>query len=334
MIEAYYGEGFSIEEFRGRFYELLRGLLEAGIPLKPGVVELLDFLADRGLPLAVATSSERRTAERHLARRACSTASPRWRRETTSNAPSRIPTSISRRRGGWAWPPNAASPSRIRTSAWKRRTPPAPWPSCRHGWPAARHRGDLHRGHAGGCADARPPRAAARLLPFHGRRAGSRAQPHDRGASTAKASASPSFASTSRCTCAGGWTRGIPVKPGVVELLDFLAEPRPAAWRRDLGQARHGREPSRQGGPARPLRGDRDTRRRRTHQAPSRRLSRGGAPAGRRARTLPRLRGFQHRPGGRARRRRHGLHGARPAAAAARNPGQVRSTSSPTCTPR
>jgi HAD superfamily hydrolase (TIGR01509 family) len=68
MIEAYYGDGFSIEEFRGRFYELLRGLLDAGIPLKPGVLELLDFLADRGLPLAVATSSERRTAERHLAK--------------------------------------------------------------------------------------------------------------------------------------------------------------------------------------------------------------------------------------------------------------------------
>ena len=30
MIEAYYGHGFSIEEFRGRFYGLLRGLLEAG----------------------------------------------------------------------------------------------------------------------------------------------------------------------------------------------------------------------------------------------------------------------------------------------------------------
>jgi HAD superfamily hydrolase (TIGR01509 family) len=66
MIAAYYGEGFSIEEFRARFYGLLRGLLETGIPLKPGVVELLDFLADRGLPLAVATSSARKTAERHL----------------------------------------------------------------------------------------------------------------------------------------------------------------------------------------------------------------------------------------------------------------------------
>jgi HAD superfamily hydrolase (TIGR01509 family) len=66
MIEGYYGDGFSIEEFRRRFYGLLRGLFEAGIPVKPGVVELLDFLTDRGLPLAVATSSARKTAERHL----------------------------------------------------------------------------------------------------------------------------------------------------------------------------------------------------------------------------------------------------------------------------
>jgi HAD superfamily hydrolase (TIGR01509 family) len=66
MIEAYYGEGFSLTEFREHFSVHRRRLMEGGIPLKPGVVELLDFLADRGLPLAVATSSERRTAERHL----------------------------------------------------------------------------------------------------------------------------------------------------------------------------------------------------------------------------------------------------------------------------
>ena len=34
--------------------------------MKPGVVELLDFLAGRGLPLAVATSAGRATAEHHL----------------------------------------------------------------------------------------------------------------------------------------------------------------------------------------------------------------------------------------------------------------------------
>ena len=36
--------------------------------MKPGVVELLDFLAGRGLPLAVATSAGRATAEHHLGR--------------------------------------------------------------------------------------------------------------------------------------------------------------------------------------------------------------------------------------------------------------------------
>jgi len=68
MIEAYYGAGFSIEEFRTHYSAEIRHLLEAGIPVKPGVVELLDFLAGRGLPLAVATSAARPTAEDHLAK--------------------------------------------------------------------------------------------------------------------------------------------------------------------------------------------------------------------------------------------------------------------------
>ena len=66
MIEAFYGEGFHIAEFRKHFSVHIRRLLDASVPLKPRVVELLDFLADRGLPLAVATSAERATAEHHL----------------------------------------------------------------------------------------------------------------------------------------------------------------------------------------------------------------------------------------------------------------------------
>lgn len=66
LVETHYGEGFSIADFRGHFSVHIRRLLEAGIPLKPGVVELLDFLAGRGLPLAVATSAGRATAESHL----------------------------------------------------------------------------------------------------------------------------------------------------------------------------------------------------------------------------------------------------------------------------
>jgi HAD superfamily hydrolase (TIGR01509 family) len=68
MIEKYYGEGFSIAGFRKTYSTHIRSLLDAGIPMKPGVVELLDFLAGRGLPLAVATSAGRTTAEHHLGR--------------------------------------------------------------------------------------------------------------------------------------------------------------------------------------------------------------------------------------------------------------------------
>ena len=66
MIEGFYGAGFSIAEFRQHFSVEIRQLLGSGIPLKPGVIELLDFLGSRALPLAVATSAGRVTAESHL----------------------------------------------------------------------------------------------------------------------------------------------------------------------------------------------------------------------------------------------------------------------------
>ena len=43
-------------------------LLESGLPLKPGVRELLDYLSSRGVPLAVATSTRRARAQIKLAR--------------------------------------------------------------------------------------------------------------------------------------------------------------------------------------------------------------------------------------------------------------------------
>lgn len=68
MIEAFYGEGFSIDEFRGHFSACIRKLLDERIPVKPGAIELLDFLEARGIPRAVATSAGRTTAEHHLGR--------------------------------------------------------------------------------------------------------------------------------------------------------------------------------------------------------------------------------------------------------------------------
>ena len=43
-------------------------LLESGLPLKPGVRELLDYLSSRGVPLAVATSTRRERAQIKLVR--------------------------------------------------------------------------------------------------------------------------------------------------------------------------------------------------------------------------------------------------------------------------
>ncbi|MGQ0583506.1 MAG: HAD family hydrolase [Reyranella sp.] len=68
MIQAYYGDGFRIEPFRAHFSTHVRQRFEGDIPLKPGAVELLDFLVARGLPLALATSASRTTVERHLGR--------------------------------------------------------------------------------------------------------------------------------------------------------------------------------------------------------------------------------------------------------------------------
>src|SRR5689334_21773737 len=68
MLQQHYGAGFDLAEFGGHFSTSVQRQMSAGVPLKAGVVELLDFLADKSLPLAVATSAARATAERNLGR--------------------------------------------------------------------------------------------------------------------------------------------------------------------------------------------------------------------------------------------------------------------------
>ena len=68
MIQDFYGTGFRIEHFRERFSAHAKQRFDTSIPVKAGVIELLDFLGARGLPRAVATASSRATAERHLGR--------------------------------------------------------------------------------------------------------------------------------------------------------------------------------------------------------------------------------------------------------------------------
>jgi HAD superfamily hydrolase (TIGR01509 family) len=66
IIQAHFGPTFPMATYRARCSALVADLTEAGIPLKPGAVELIDELSRRSMPIAVATSSGRRTAARHL----------------------------------------------------------------------------------------------------------------------------------------------------------------------------------------------------------------------------------------------------------------------------
>jgi HAD superfamily hydrolase (TIGR01509 family) len=63
---ALYGPTFAVDELRAVAGRIFNELVEADLPLKPGVVELLDRLDALGLPRAIATSSSRATVRRHL----------------------------------------------------------------------------------------------------------------------------------------------------------------------------------------------------------------------------------------------------------------------------
>jgi HAD superfamily hydrolase (TIGR01509 family) len=68
MLQDFFGPAFVLDTFNGHFAAHVEKVLEARVPVKPGAVELLDFLRDRGLPLAIATSSRAVTVQRHLGR--------------------------------------------------------------------------------------------------------------------------------------------------------------------------------------------------------------------------------------------------------------------------
>ena len=68
LLQEHYGPDFDPVEFRGHFSAHVKLVMTERIPVKPGVVEMLDFLDAKGLPRAVATSARRETVERHLGR--------------------------------------------------------------------------------------------------------------------------------------------------------------------------------------------------------------------------------------------------------------------------
>lgn len=67
MLLDRYGKDFPLAEINRAFLANRNRLMDAGLPLKPGTIELLDGLAAADCPMAIVTSSSRRTADRHLA---------------------------------------------------------------------------------------------------------------------------------------------------------------------------------------------------------------------------------------------------------------------------
>lgn len=66
MLRDRYGERFPLADLNRAFSARRDEIFQAGIPLKRGAVELLDASRGHGYPLAIVTSSSRRTAEAHL----------------------------------------------------------------------------------------------------------------------------------------------------------------------------------------------------------------------------------------------------------------------------
>jgi HAD superfamily hydrolase (TIGR01509 family) len=61
-----FGPNFPLDRFNARTDELVQAIISGGLSLKPGVIELLDYLDEIGLPRAIATSSSHRAVEAHL----------------------------------------------------------------------------------------------------------------------------------------------------------------------------------------------------------------------------------------------------------------------------
>ena len=62
----FYGEDFPLEKFRDEVYELFKKSFEEKLPVKMGVAELLEFLKDREVRIAIASSTSKSGVDREL----------------------------------------------------------------------------------------------------------------------------------------------------------------------------------------------------------------------------------------------------------------------------
>jgi len=109
-----FGSNFPMAVFRERWAALWREDAESGIELKPGLLELLEYLEERKIPAAVATSSDREYAAFSL--RAARLDIARFAHVVTGEQVengSLRPTSIWKPRAAWALVQRVVLPLRI-----------------------------------------------------------------------------------------------------------------------------------------------------------------------------------------------------------------------------
>src|ERR1700730_8354224 len=66
LLLSHFGDAFPVDDFEEAWMRHFWWIAETRLALKPGALELLDTLDQFRLPRAIATSSSRRTVERHL----------------------------------------------------------------------------------------------------------------------------------------------------------------------------------------------------------------------------------------------------------------------------
>jgi HAD superfamily hydrolase (TIGR01509 family) len=67
QLESYFGKGVSRAEFRAKRIELMDAYIDIhGVDLKPGILELLDYLDEHGIKAAITTSSPLERVRRYL----------------------------------------------------------------------------------------------------------------------------------------------------------------------------------------------------------------------------------------------------------------------------
>ncbi|MGY3620898.1 HAD family hydrolase [Bradyrhizobium sp. USDA 10063] len=66
MLVRRYGDDFPLAEINKAFAANRDEIFRAGLPLKAGAIELLDALRSADYPMAIVTSSSRRSADQHL----------------------------------------------------------------------------------------------------------------------------------------------------------------------------------------------------------------------------------------------------------------------------